>query len=159
MSWSMLIPASMGAVGSLCLGLAIALILVDMPGGVAWSKVAGGFALVGGFGTLGGLGGWLGQQILWGSGAALSLSQQWGGRLIGGGILIAFVVGITLWAWKHLHHGNGVGAGGKGQISKRARSFFKATLFALIGAILASVVSPVYDWLNDGLSAAHTFFA
>lgn len=154
MSWTMLIPASMGAIGSFCLGMAIALILVDMPGGVGWSKIAGWFALVGGFGALGGVGGWLGNQILWGSEQAMSFGQQWGGRLIGGGILLVILAGSALWSWKHLKS-NGTAAGGKGAISKRARSFFKAGLLAMVGAMIATIGSPLYDFLNWGIGQAH----
>ena len=151
-----LVPASMAWVGSLCLGLALVLVLLDMPGGVNWSKVGAWFAVIGGFGALGGAAGWLGEQILWGQQRALSLSQEWGGRLVGGSILLVIVFAVVAWSWKGLT-GKGIDAGGKGKVSSRVRSLFKAGVFAMAGATVATVVSPLYtgaDWL---IVHAHNF--
>lgn len=154
-SW--LVPASMGTVGSICLGLALVLVLLDMPGGVNWSKVGGWFALIGGFGALGGAAGWIGQHLLWGQHRAMSLGQQWGGRLLGGGILVVLLFAALAWAWKHLS-GKGIEAGGKGSVSKRVRSLFKAGALAMVGATVATLLSPLYTLLDSGISHFHNLF-
>ena len=152
-SW--LVPSSLGMVGSICLGLALVLVLLDMPGGVNWSRVGAVFALIGGFGALGGAAGWIGQHILWGQHRAMSFGQQWGGRLLGGGILVVLLFLATAWAWKHLS-GTGIEAGGKGKVSSRVRSLFKAAVLAMVGATVATVVSPLYTFLDWGISHLHS---
>lgn len=149
MSWQFFIPASMGMIGSICLGLALVLVLIDMPGGVNWSKIAGWFAVIGGFGTLGGVAGWLGNKILSGQQNAMSFGQEYGSRLLGSGIVIVILLGAGLWAYKHLF-GNGTEAGGKSTWSKKIRSLFKAGLLALVGAMIAGTIPALYDgadWL------------
>ncbi len=153
-SW--LVPASMAWVGSVCLGLALVLVLMDMPGGVNWSKVGAWFAVIGGFGALGGAAGWLGKQVLWGQQHALSFSQEWGSRLTGGGILLVIVFAVVAWTWKGLTS-KGLQAGGKGKVSTRIRSLFKAGVFAMAGATVATVFSPLYTGANWLIVHAHNF--
>lgn len=153
-SW--LIPASMAWVGSVCLGIALVLVLMDMPGGVNWSRIGAVFALIGGFGALGGAAGWIGEHLLWGQQRAMSLGQQWGGRLIGGGIIVVLLFTALAWTWKHVA-GSGIKAGGKGAVSKRVRSLFKAGALAMVGASVATLLSPLYTLLDSGISHLHTF--
>lgn len=153
-SW--IVPASMAGIGSVCLGLALVLVLLDMPGGVNWSKVGAWVAVIGGFGALGGAAGWLGEQILWGQQKALSFSQEWGSRLTGGGILLVIVFLVIAWTWKGLTS-KGIQAGGKGKVSSRVRSLFKASVFAMAGATLATVFSPLYTLLDAGIRNLHNF--
>ena len=153
-SW--LVPSSMGMVGSICLGLALVLVLLDMPGGVNWSRVGAVFAVIGGFGALGGAAGWIGEHLLWGQHRAMSLGQQWGGRLLGGGILFVLLFAALAWAWKHLA-GKGIDAGGKGKVSSRVRSLFKAGALAMVGATVATLGSPVYTFLDSGIRHLHSF--
>lgn len=152
--WYVLIPESMATIGSVCLGLAVVLALLDMPGGVNWSKIAAWFALIGGFGALGGAAGWLGSQILSGQQSVMGAGAHYGSQLIGGGILIVLLFAAGLWSYKHLL-GKGIEAGGKGTWSKRLRALFKAGVFALVGATIATVIPPLYsgaDWL---VASAH----
>lgn len=147
MSLASFIPTSFAALGSICLGLAVVLILVDMPGGAPWSKIAGIFAFVGGAGVLGGAGGWLGRHIVSASGSAMSWMQQWAATAIGTGTVLVVVVGIGAWAFSHLN-GKGTEAGGGGKITKRVRSLFKAGVFAVIGAAIFAAVPELYDFAS-----------
>lgn len=149
MSWSVFIPNSMAYLGSVCLGLAIVLVLLDMPGGVNWSKIGAYCALVAGFGVLGGAGGWVGRQIMHGSGTAATFGQRWGAQAIGSGALVVLLLAGGLWAYKHISS-KGIDAGGKGKWSKRIRSLLKAGVFALVGAAIAALVPELYhsaDWV------------
>lgn len=161
MNWSTLIPNSMAYLGSVCLGLAIILVLLDMPGGVNWSKIGAYCALVAGFGVLGGAGGWVGQRIMQGRDTATTFGERWGAQAIGSGAIVVLLLAGGLWTYKHISNKKGIDAGGKGKWAKRVRSLLKAGVFALIGAAIAALVPELYhgaDWLvaslGDGLRHA-----
>lgn len=160
MSWSTLIPNSMAYLGSICLGLAIVLVLLDMPGGVNWSKIGAWCALVAGFGVLGGAGGWIGHRIMQGRDTATTFGERWGAQAIGSGALVVLLLAGGLWAYKHISS-KGVDAGGKGKWAKRARSLLKAGVFAIVGAAIAALIPELYngaDWvvasIGDGIRHA-----
>lgn len=153
-----LIPSSLAILGSVCLGLCLVLIAVDMPGGANWSKIGGWFALVGGFGTVGAASGWLGVQIMSTRADAQSFAENYGGQLIGGGVLIVVLLGAALWAYKHLKS-KGIEAGGKGGAMKKVRSLLKAGVLALVGATLAVTIPQLYDGANWVLASVHGFVA
>lgn len=150
MSWTMFIPNSLAYLGSICLGMAIILVLIDMPGGVNWSKVGAWSAILGGFGALGGAGGWIGHQIVSGSSHAMTFGERWGQQAIGVGSLVVVLLLGLAWAYSR------VGKGGKGIDTKgsgtagKARSLMVAALFAIVGAALAAVIPELYhltDWV------------
>lgn len=147
MSLSTLIPTSMAAVGSICLGLAVVFIMLNLGGG-PWKKIAGICAFVGGVGVLGGASGWLGTHLISASESAMSWTQEWTSRAIGTGALLVVLIAAGLWAFTHMR-GKGVEAGGKGGMSKRVRSLFKGGVLAVIGAVVAATIPELYssaDW-------------
>lgn len=158
MSWSMLVPSSLAALGSVLLGLALVLVLLDMPGGVPWAKIGAWCAVLGGFGALGNAGGWIGDHIVSGSESAMSWGAYYGARLIGNGIVLVLIALAVLWAYKHLF-GKGIEAGGKGTGSKKVRKLFKATVFALVGATVAIVIPWLYSGLDSLVSGLHGLIA
>lgn len=155
MSWTMLVPSSLAALGSVLLGLALVLVLLDMPGGVPWAKIGAWCAVLGGFGALGNAGGWIGDQIVSGQEAAMSWGAYYGAQLIGNGIIIVLLALAILWGYKHLF-GKGIDGGGKGTGGKKLRKLFKASLLALVGATVAAVLPPLYSGLDWLVSGAHS---
>lgn len=153
-----LIPASLAMLGSICLGLTLGLIVVDMPGGVNWSGIGGFTAFIGGFGALGAAGGWIGQQIASGQQQAMSWVQQYGHQLIGGGILVAALLIAGVWVYKHLF-GSGIDAGGKGKSMKKIRKLLKAGAIALVGATVAIAIPKLYDGIDWAVSHLHSLVA
>ena len=160
MSLAAFIPTSMAAVGSICLGLAIVLILLNLSKG-PWMKVAGILAFIGGFGLLGGASGWIGTKLMSASQNAMSWTQEWTARAIGTGAVLVILVGIGLWAWSHMSS-KGAEAGGKGGMSKRLRALFKGGLLALVGVAIAAAIPELYgfaDWAVAQLGGAAQSFA
>ncbi len=155
MSWTVLVPSSLAALGSVCLGMAVVLSLLPLPGKVPWGKIGGWFALLGGFGALGGAGGWLGSQILSGSERAMGFGMQYGSQLIGNGIIIVLLLTVGLWSYKAVF-GSGLDAGGKGGGGKKLRALFKGGLIALSGATIAAVLPPLYSGIDWLVSGAHS---
>lgn len=158
MSWTMFIPNSMAYLGSICLGLAIILVLIDMPGGVNWSKVGAWAAILGGFGALGGAGGWIGHQIVSGRSTAMSFGERWGQQAIGvGAVVVVLLLGLA-WAYSRVGKGGkGIDTKGSGKTGK-AKSLIVCALFAIVGAALAGAIPELYhltDWAvtsaGDGL--------
>lgn len=153
MSWTVIIPNSMAYLGSVCLGLAIVLVLLDMPGGVNWSKVGAWCAILGGFGAIGGAAGWLGQKIISGHENAMSFGVRWGQQAIGVGALVVILLLGLAWAYSR------VGKGGKGTDTKgsgkagKAKSLIVCALFAIVGATLASIpeLYQLMDWVVSSL--------
>lgn len=144
--WQAFIPTSMEFVGSLCLGLAVLLVLIDMPGkGVPWAKVGAIIALIGGFGALGGAGGWVGNQILSGGATAVSWGERWAGQAIGvAGVAVVFL-GLVFWAASRVQ-GKGVKQGsGKGV---KLKGLITCACLAVVGAAIAAAIPPLYNFAD-----------
>lgn len=149
MDLGFLVPTSMAYLGSICLGLALVLVLIDMPGGANWSKVAGWLAVVGGFGTVGGAGGMVGSWITTGADTATSWGEQYLAQLIGGGAVVVLLLLGMAWAYSRLgQSGKGAAGGGKGK-TKKVRSMLACGMFAIVGAAIAALVPSLYDITND----------
>lgn len=152
MSFATLIPTTFAALGSICLALALVLILVEPPGSAPWQRIAGICAFIGGGGVVGGAGGWIGTHITSWSSSTASWLQDWGSTAIGSGALIAVLLLGGLWAYSHIGKGGkGTEAGGKGRISKRLRAGIKAGVIAMVGAFVFSAIPQLYsgaDWLT-----------
>lgn len=152
-----LIPASLAILGSFCLAATVGLIVVDMPGGVNWSAIAGITAIVGGFGAVGGAGGWIGSHILSGQNTVSNWVTQYAHQLAGGGAILAVGALALGWAWKRAS-GPGVKAGGKGKAAK-VKSLLLAAVLALIGATLAVAIPGIYSAVDTVLGNLHDFAA
>lgn len=157
MNWIDWIPTSMAMVGSLCLGLALILVFIDMPGGVDWNKVGAVCSLIGGFGVLGGAGGWIGQHIMSGSNTAVSWTREWAAQAIGVAAVAVVLLLAVAWAWSRIN-GKGIEAGGKGKASKKVRSLLVCAIFAIVGATIAGVIPELYDATNWVVNEAGTSF-
>lgn len=155
MNWALFIPTSMAYVGSLCLGLALILVLIDMPGGANWSKIGAWCSIIGGFGVLGGAGGWIGQHIMAGTNTAVSWTQQWAAQAIGvAAVAVALLLGLA-WAYSRINS-KGIEAGGKGKAAKKLRSLVVCGLFAIVGAAIAGAIPELYDAANWAVNQAGT---
>lgn len=153
--WEIFIPDSMAYVGSLCLGLAVVLVLVDMPGGVPWAKIGAVIAVIGGFGALGGAGGWIGTQIVNGGETALTWGQRWAGQAIGTAALAVIVIGGVAWVASRIK-GKGIDTKGSGKGAK-FKGLLLCGVLAVVGAVIAAVVPEFYngaDWLVSALGGA-----
>lgn len=148
MSWTVLIPNSMAYLGSVCLGLAVILVLIDMPGGVNWSKVGAWCAILGGFGTIGAAGGWIGNQIMHGRSTAMTFGERWGAQAIGVGALTVLILLGLAWAYSRVGKGGkGIDTKGSGKTGK-AKSLIVCAIFAIVGAAIAAVIPEAYHGAN-----------
>lgn len=152
MDW--LIPTSMAALGSVLLAMAFILPLIDMPGGVNWSKVAAWCAFLGGFGAIGGAGGWLGNTILGGSHSAMSFGQRWGQQAFGVGAVVVVLLVLMAWVYSRLGKGGGgVNAKGSGKTAK-VKSLLICALIAIGGATVAALIPGLYQVSDRVVNAA-----
>ncbi len=153
--WEMFIPTSMAYIGSLCLGLAVVLVLIDMPGGAPWSKIGAIIALIGGFGAIGGAGGWVGNQILSGGANAVTWGERWAGQAIGVAAVAVVVLGALAWAASRVK-GKGIATKGSGTGAK-VKGLLVCAVLAVVGAVIAAVVPELYngaDWVVSAIGNA-----
>ncbi|MBB3053567.1 hypothetical protein FHS23_004621 [Prauserella isguenensis] len=153
--WEIFIPNSMAYVGSLCLGLAVILVLVDMPGGAPWAKIGAVIAVIGGFGALGGAAGWVGNHIVNGGATAVSWGERWAGQAIGTAALAVLVLGGVAWAASRIK-GKGIATKGSGMGAK-FKGLLLCGVLAVVGAVIAAVIPEFYngaDWVVSSLGNA-----
>ncbi|MER7115468.1 hypothetical protein ABT332_13345 [Saccharomonospora azurea] len=130
-----LIPTTLGQLGAYMAVFAVFLVLVDAPGGVNWSRIAGIFAIIAGYGLGGGIGQWLSNTL----NSIVTSVNSAASEAVGAGIGAVLILCLAGWAFFRVHK-NGKGAQaskGKG-MGKKVRSLALVAILALAGAGLAS---------------------